>query len=401
MRNFIVLIAVIFFGTQANGQNTPFGAYTFDSCDFTEQNGLLGDAISFGALDCVCGVSGNAMEFGDGLDSLLLPAEVSTIFSQDFTLSFYVKFTETNGRFDIISARTEDCQVDSSFVIRYIGVTNEISVEYGENFNNLIELFAPLESGTCWHHIVFSRNDLDYFLYYNGELIDQERATKELVIDPINSFQVSNSACNGILDNSFQGFLDELIVYDEFLNPASLSTLSLFPDQIINQDTTIFLGDAVQVITGESCSTTPMWSPVAGVDNPTVLEPVLTPTESTTYTLDLPGQVCSTMDQIVVNVIDSDQLNCQELLLPNAFTPNGDQLNDLFGISNSFIIEDLKRFEIFDRWGEKVFETEDKNAQWDGYFRSQPVNPAMYLYVVSYVCLDEEYVKSGSVSVLR
>lgn len=401
MRSSLILIVLLLLCRVSFAQNTSFGAYTFDSCDFSDQNGVLPDAVPFGALDCVCGVSGSSMEFGEWLDSLAFPSEITSIFSQDFTLSFYVKFTETNGRFDIMSARTEDCQIDSSFVIRYVGVTNEISVEYGENFNNLIELFAPLDSSSCWHHIVFSRNDLDYFLYYNGELIDEERATKELVIDPINTFQISNSACNGILDNSFEGFLDELLFFDEFLSPAALNNLSLFPDQIINQDTTIFLGDAVQINTGESCSSLPMWSPSDGVDNTTVLEPVLMPLVSTTYTLDLPGNECSTSDQIVVNVIDPDELNCEDLLMPNTFTPNGDQLNDLFGISNSFIIEDLKRFEIFDRWGEKVFETDDKNAQWDGYFRSQPVNPAMYLFVVSYSCLNEEYVKSGSVSVLR
>ncbi len=249
--------------------------------------------------------------------------------------------------------------------------------------------------------MVFAKNENDYYLYYNGELVDEVVANNALFLDPGNSFDVSANNCNGLIDNPFQGYLDEIKLFDRFLSPIELTELSLFPDKIINQDTTIFLGDALQIATGESCSTSPSWSPTTGVDNPNILDPMLSPMQSTLYTLSLPGPNCSTSDTIQVNVIDPDSLICTDLLLPNAFTPNGDNLNDVFGISNEFIIEDLGRFEIFDRWGESVFYTTDKNITWDGSFKGKPVNPAMFLYVVSYTCKGQDFTKSGSISVLR
>jgi len=375
--------------------------FSFDTCDGSDNTGIQGDGIPFPAVDCVCGASGTGMEFGSGLDSLLFPVNVEDIFSADFTMSFYVKFINPASRVDLISARSEDCQVDSSFIIRYSDISKSFNVEIGETFNNFIELSVDIDEAFCWHHIVFAKKGMSYFLFYNGELAEEIVAVKEFTIDPLNTLAISNSACLGVIENPLTGIIDEFKLFDRFVEVDELGQLDVFPDQIINQDTTIFLGDAVQINTGESCSTAPSWSPTTDVSDPNILDPILSPTETMVYTLTLPTSSCTTSDTIRINVVDPEALDCSDLLLANAFTPNGDFLNDDYGISNTFIIEELDQFDILDRWGEVVFTTTDKNGRWDGSFKGNDSNPAMFLYVVKYSCKGESYTKSGSVSVIR
>ena len=64
--------------------------------------------------------------------------------------------------------------------------------------------------------------------------------------------------------------------------------------------------------------------------------------------------------------------------IPNAFTPNGDGINDTFGVKG----EGAFAFSlvVFNRWGEKVFESTNPNQQWDGTYKNQPVQQGEYVY---------------------
>jgi len=92
--------------------------------------------------------------------------------------------------------------------------------------------------------------------------------------------------------------------------------------------------------------------------------------------------------------------------VPNAFTPNGDGINDVFRVYGSgFISFNLK---VFDRWGEKVFETSDPNIGWDGTFRGELLPPDVFVYYVDVEFINNltpkqftrEYLK-GSVTLIR
>ncbi|NJO86590.1 MAG: hypothetical protein HC821_00410 [Lewinella sp.] len=75
--------------------------------------------------------------------------------------------------------------------------------------------------------------------------------------------------------------------------------------------------------------------------------------------------------------------------------------NESFGISNPFAIPELVTFEIFNRWGGRVFVTTDVFGKWDGSFDGQDVNPGVHLWRVVYRCQGQDVVKTGSVTVLR
>lgn len=67
--------------------------------------------------------------------------------------------------------------------------------------------------------------------------------------------------------------------------------------------------------------------------------------------------------------------------IPNTFTPNGDGLNDTFGIAGEALKE--FRIQIFNRWGQLVFETGNPNERWDGTYRGDKVSEGVYVYKVT------------------
>jgi len=89
------------------------------------------------------------------------------------------------------------------------------------------------------------------------------------------------------------------------------------------------------------------------------------------------------------------------ILLLTAFTPNDDRINDRFGISNAFLIGELRSFEIFNRLGGRVFLTNDLNLTWDGMHQGQQAPASSYVYRVSYVCENQLFSKSGIVNLIR
>lgn len=68
------------------------------------------------------------------------------------------------------------------------------------------------------------------------------------------------------------------------------------------------------------------------------------------------------------------------VFVPNVFSPNGDGFNDVLRVRGKGI-ENLQ-FIVFNRWGEKVFETNDVNSGWDGTFKGEPMNLAVFVYVL-------------------
>ena len=93
--------------------------------------------------------------------------------------------------------------------------------------------------------------------------------------------------------------------------------------------------------------------------------------------------------------------NSNRLLIPNAFTPNGDGKNDLFKIDN-FTDQELLEFKIFNRWGTILFTTEDPSIGWDGTYKGKKQPFGVYGYVIRIVYAQnvvETY--KGTVTLLR
>lgn len=106
---------------------------------------------------------------------------------------------------------------------------------------------------------------------------------------------------------------------------------------------------------------------------------------------------CDGIDTIVVSVLDD-----ATIWMPNAFSPNGDGLNDRIMPKLAGYIE-LKEFRVYNRWGELVFYTNKYDDQgWDGTFRSKPVEMGVYFWTVEATNIANEIIRTnGELHLLR
>lgn len=104
---------------------------------------------------------------------------------------------------------------------------------------------------------------------------------------------------------------------------------------------------------------------------------------------------------ISVSQNGSADANRRELLIPNAFTPNGDSRNDVFKITN-LSNEKLIEFKVFNRWGTILFKTTDPKEGWDGNSKGQPQAMGVYGYVIRIGYADGNVdTYKGTVTLLR
>lgn len=108
---------------------------------------------------------------------------------------------------------------------------------------------------------------------------------------------------------------------------------------------------------------------------------------------------CTKSDTVYIFV---KEIVCGEpdVFIPNAFTPNEDNSNDLLFVRGNNITELI--FRVYNRWGELVFETTDQNIGWDGKFKGMECDPAVYDYYLEIRCIDDEvFFKKGNVTLIR
>ena len=111
---------------------------------------------------------------------------------------------------------------------------------------------------------------------------------------------------------------------------------------------------------------------------------------------------CTSEDELNILV----QVN-RDLFIPNIFSPNGDQVNDVFLIGAGPALNEISILTIFDRWGNMVFQAEqfkanDPQRAWDGKKNGQPLNPGVFVYQLEAVYIDgSKAEKYGSVTLVR
>ncbi len=365
-----------------------------------------------GDTTCGCGLVGNSRFFDGDEDWFYLYGQrIEEAFSTvDFTLSFYFKPVGGGAANQALISKKVDCTGAEAFAVRYNPITRSINVELAESATISASLNRT-PAISCWYHVVVVRKGGNTQLYVNNQKLGEANSQGNIRVDIGNSatLTVGSSDCN--LEDQFHGYIDEIRIYTRALSLQDIEDLYLWPNQIVTglkptgvNDVTIFLGESVPIELNESCATSFSWSPISNVATPDQPEPTITPTETTTYEVTmLDVDNCASTDSIRITVYDINNIECGDILLPSAFTPNGEGPveNDQFGISNIFAVGELLSFEIMDRWGNLLFTTNDVRAKWDGNYKGQPVNPGVFLYKIHYRCEGTENVKSGSVTIIR
>lgn len=375
--------------------------YSFENCDAKDVSLNNSDGIVYGEPVCECGVLGNGLYF-DGVDDYAaITGNVESFFrASRFTLSLYFRVDEPSGTHDILSKRS-DCDNDHSFSVRYMPASHTLIVDLAESDTFNTTFTESIDPTLCWIHLVVVKDRFSHKIYINGNLIASQDVPDFMDLTTSTPLHIANSPCIGSTDRRFKGYIDEMRVYNRILDGNEIKDLYLSPDRIVSRDTTIYTGGTATLNAGTSCASSISWSPASLVSDPNLAKTKGQPAVTQTFTATYQYTGCTASDTVQVIVVDPSEIECGEVPMPNAFTPNSDGRNDRFFISNPFALEQLEAFEIFDRLGNRVFATTEISGSWDGTYNGQQLNPGIYLYKLKYTCQGKDQVKTGSVMLLR
>jgi len=164
--------------------------------------------------------------------------------------------------------------------------------------------------------------------------------------------------------------------------------VSNFPELQLGNDTLLCSGEELKISAPNNAKYLYEWS-----TGDTTPEITITHPDYYGVTVTNPPD-CSVEDFITITECG------MQLYIPNAFTPNGDGLNDVFKMESVEL--DEFSIHIFDRWGRLLFHSTSTDFEWDGTYRGKIVNQGMYTYKIWFRKGDyrsEE--KIGTVTVLR
>jgi len=144
------------------------------------------------------------------------------------------------------------------------------------------------------------------------------------------------------------------------------------------------------------------WTPSDSLSNPNIANPLAFPIQTTTYTVTaLLSNGCTRSGAVTIRVIPPP---CDEpfVFFPTGFSPNGDGENDALKLEATVLPAELY-WAIYNRWGEKIFETTNLEEAWDGTFRGLEQPAETYGYFLRVVCVEgqQELFKKGNVTLLR
>lgn len=164
-------------------------------------------------------------------------------------------------------------------------------------------------------------------------------------------------------------------------------------------DTIVYAGASVPLL-ASSAATSYTWTPAAGLNNASVANPVLTaPGVGQNLTLRVVGSTaagCRGEAYVTVRVYDGP-----EIYLPNAFTPNGDGLNDRF-MAQPVGIKQLKYLRIYNRAGRLLYSTSQMGAGWDGRYQGQDQPMGVYVWQCQGITDDGKLItRQGTVTLVR
>ncbi|MDF2449864.1 MAG: hypothetical protein K0R26_2368 [Bacteroidota bacterium] len=158
---------------------------------------------------------------------------------------------------------------------------------------------------------------------------------------------------------------------------------------------TIFAGESAALNGTVPVGSTVVWTPSVSLSCSTCTNTIASPNVTTTYTLTTISGGCIGTDTVTI-VVD---IKCGEVFVPTAFSPNDDGQNDVLYVYGN-CIENME-FVIFDRWGEKVFTSNDPAFGWDGTFNGKKMDPAAFAYYLKATVDGEDVIQKGSISIVK
>jgi gliding motility-associated-like protein len=192
--------------------------------------------------------------------------------------------------------------------------------------------------------------------------------------DPTTDLSDPNIADPIFTANGPQNFTVTVTDANGCVSTASINIdVGPFPGVDAGLDTLVFFGESVTL--DGSGDGDLFWMPGSTLSDPNIANPLATPIEGTWYILTATSEFgCQSIDSVFVDVIYDPIVE-----FPNAFSPNGDSRNDEFGVIVRGPVE-IDVYQIFNRWGELVFEGSNINDAWDGTYKGKEQDVGTYVY---------------------
>jgi gliding motility-associated-like protein len=167
------------------------------------------------------------------------------------------------------------------------------------------------------------------------------------------------------------------------------------PTANAGNDTTINIGESAQLHGSGGVDFS--WSPEGTLSCSTCAGPIATPLSTTSYVLVVTGaNGCKSSDTVTVKV----EVNCGDVFVPNAFSPNNEGKNELECVYGNCIKS--MEFSVYDRWGEKVFTSTDTKICWDGTYKGKKLNTGVFVYYLKATLYNRsEISKKGNINLFR
>ncbi len=224
--------------------------------------------------------------------------------------------------------------------------------------------------------------------------------TTNLTVNPVKQINLNSIICQGetfqvgthiyTLSGHYNDTLATSFLCDSIIT-TNLTVVPI-PKVKLSNDTTLCIGKTI-FLDATNQNSTYLWQD--STTNPT-------------YTVNQQG-LYWVIVKVDSNCIVSDTIqiyykDCStpDIYIPNSFTPNGDGLNDVFKIETLAEFSEFHLY-IYDRWGEQLFESNDKTKGWDGTYKGKLVPNGVYVYLVTGIIKDtnEQIKRNGTVTVIR
>ena len=141
------------------------------------------------------------------------------------------------------------------------------------------------------------------------------------------------------------------------------------------------------------------WVAAQGITNLSSANPIVTPTQTTTYYVKIvDSKGCIGYDSVKVNVDFTS--GASQYKLPSAFTPDGNGLNDCFGLKYWGNVTQFD-FAVYSRWGQLIFHTNNASDCWDGKFKGQTQDAGTYIYQIKAKTSCGEVYRKGTIVLIR
>jgi gliding motility-associated-like protein len=178
----------------------------------------------------------------------------------------------------------------------------------------------------------------------------------------------------------------------------STVTVNPLPTVTVNRSNDIDCSNASAILTaigGSSYS----WTPTIGMTGVNTSTPMVSPVQTTTYTVKVTdANNCFNYDSVMVVVAFNPVTGGYNM--PNAFTPNNDGRNDCFGLKYWGGVIGLE-FNIYNRWGEVIFRSNNTSACWDGSYKGISQPSGTYVYQIKARTACGEVYRKGTVVLVR